>query len=287
MISPLAGLACKAFLERQPPQRQKRLASFLPKVEQVQMEAIQFAHSDWIDFSFRLDEALDTVHPSWIIPQLQACTSLELGCFLASLHSNQAKSIKSFLHYLRPLPMLTSLGKTYLRTDLLTKISGIENIIPLRALPASRFNPLASFAFRDLVRLGFLLGLKDLGHYLRQVIDKAKIKSIEQALSAEEWQTVQQLSLKKDPLVAGRQGFSTWDGRPEKLRMLVEQRGINRLAKALFGEHPSLLWYVTHIFDVPRASFFETVCTENPSEATRDLVQEQVLEAVTSFLGRG
>jgi hypothetical protein len=176
------------------------------------------------------------------------------------------------------------LGKTYLRTVLLKAIPEVALAIPLQALPQSSFQALASFSFRDLVRLSFSLGLRDLSQYSRQVIDKAKLKNIEQALSHEELQTVQHLSLKKDPLAMGRQGFDTWDGRPEKLRIMIEQRGINRLAKALFGEHPSLLWYIAHIFDTARAAFFQKVCTESPSEATQRILQEQVIEALNRFL---
>ncbi len=284
MMSPLAFLTCKAFLEKQSPQRRKRLASFLPRTDQAKMEALRFDHPDWINSGVKIDPVLDKVHPSWILPQLQTRTPFEIGCLLSSLQPDQAASIKSTLHYMRPFPHLTALGKAYLRSDLLQKIPGIENVIPLPALPHSRFNPLASFSFRDLVRLSFLLGLKDLSQYFRQIIDKAKLKTIEQALSPEDWQTVRQLSTKKDPLSSGKQGFDTWDGRPEKLRMLVEQLGINRLAKALYNEHPSLLWYVMHNLDMPRAAFFHKVCTQSPSEATQLLVQEQVFEALKSFL---
>ena len=281
---PFAWLTCKAFLEKQPVERRKRLMSFLPKAKQVQLEAFQFAHPEWIDSTFKIDTILDSIHPSWIIPHLQTCTSFELSCFLSSLQSSQATSIKSFFHHLRSFPELSPLAKTYLRNDLLQKISDIENAIPLQALSQSHFNALASFSFRDLVRLGFILGLKDLSQYLRQVIDKTTLKNIEQALSSEDWRTVQHLSLKKDPLAAGKQEFAAWDGRPEKLRSFIEQRGINRLAKALFGEHPTLLWYVAHIFDTQRASFFQKVCTKSPSEATHHLVQEQVIKAINDFL---
>lgn len=286
MTSTFARLACKAFLERQSPQRQSRLVRFLPREELSQMEAIDFAHPDWVDSPIKIDDALDLVHPSWLLAFLQTCPPFELGCFLASLQPQQANALKSQLRYLRPLPPLTPLGKAYLRAALLKKIPLVEQAIPLQALPQSSFLPLASFSFRDLVRLSFSLGLRDLSQYFRQVIDKAKLKNIEQALSQEERQIVQQLSLKKDPLSMGRQGFDAWDGHPEKLRMMIEQRGINRLAKALFSEHSSLLWYITHIFDTARGAFFQKVCTESPTEATHLILQEQIFETLNSFLKR-
>jgi hypothetical protein len=283
-MSALAWLTCKAFIEKQSPQEQKRLMEFLPPKERKQLQALRFANPGWEDSDVRIESALDLVHPSWILPLLHpTLTMQEIGFILASLAPHQASALKSQLHYMRPLPSLTPLGKSYLRNDLLQKIPGADDLIPMKALPESPLNILASFSFMDLLKLIFSLGLKDLSQYLKLVIDKNKRKNIEAALSPEEWKSLEHLSMKKDPLAGGKEIFDTWTGEPEKLRILIEQRGINRLAKALFGEHPALLWYVMHILDSARANFLYKLCSESPSKATHDFLKEQIVETAQTF----
>lgn len=278
MSSALAWLTCKAFLDKRPPQEQKRLAEFLPPSKRKQLQSFRFANPDWTDASLQIEDALDLVHPSWILPLLHpGLTPPELGFVLASLSSPQASFLKSKLHYVRPLPSLTPTGRSYLRNDLLQRIPGYDDLAPMQALPESTLNMLAKLSFNELLKLIFSLGLKDLSQYLRVIIDKNKRKAIEGALSAEEWQLLEQMSLKKDPLASGKEVFDAWNLESEKLRLLIEQRGINRLAKALFGEHPSLHWYVMHILDTARANFLHKVCVACP-KATHELLKAQIIE---------
>src|SRR5262249_1530422 len=145
---------------------------------------------------------------------------------------------------------------------------------------------LAASAFKDLLQLIFFLGLKELAQYLKLTIDKNRRMAIQSALSPEEWQMLEQLSIKKEPLAASKGVFDAWTGESEKLRLLIEQRGINRLAKALFGEHASLLWYVMHILDTARANFLHKLCTESPSKATHDFLKAQVVDTTQSLKQR-
>jgi hypothetical protein len=283
-MSSLAWLTCKAFLDTRPAQEQKRLAEFLPPSKRKQLQSLRFANPDWLASDLQIEDALDLIHPSWILPLLHpGLTPPEIGFVLASLGATQASFLKSKLHYVRPLPSLTPTGRSYLRNDLLQKIPGYEDLAPMQALPESTLNMLAKLSFNDLLKLIFSLGLKDLSQYLKVIIDKNKRKAIEGALSAEEWQMLEQLSMKKDPLASGKEVFDAWNLEPEKLRLLIEQRGINRLAKALFGEHPSLHWYVLHILDTARANFLHKVCTESP-KATNEFLKAQIVETAQGLI---
>jgi len=283
-MSALAWLTCKAFIEQQSPQEQKRLLEFLPQKERKQLQSLRFAQPGWEDKPVRIEDALDIIHPSWILPLLHpTLTMQEVGFILASLAPHQASVLKSQLHYMRPLPSLTPLGKSYLRNDLLQKVPGAEDLVPINALPESTLNVLTNQSFMSLLKLIFSLGLKDLSQYLKLVIDKNKRKGIEAALSPEEWQALENLSMKKDPVAGGKEIFDAWTGEPEKLRLLIEQRGINRLAKALFGEHVALLWYVMHILDTARANFLHKLCSESPSKATHDFLKTQIIETLQTL----
>lgn len=280
----LAWLTCKAFIEKLPQKEQTRLAEFLPEKEQKQLASLRFAQPDWIDRKVRIENALDLVHPSWILQVVYPAHSIqEIGFILAALDQRQASALKAQLPYPHPLPALTPLGKRYLRNDLLQKIPGIEDLVPLEALPESSLNILTTLSFKELLQLVFFLGLKELAQYLKLIIDKNRRKAIQTALSADEWAMLEQLSTKKEPLAPNRGTFDTWTGQPAQLRLLIEQRGINRLAKALFGEHDSLLWYVLHILDTARANFLHKLCTVSPSQATHDFLKAQVVDSVQAL----
>ncbi|MBS3904859.1 MAG: hypothetical protein KGZ39_06000 [Simkania sp.] len=285
-MSALAQLTCKAFLGRQSPIEQQRLLSFLSTTERQQLLTLETETSSWIDEPPKMETTLDRIHSSWIAPYLQSLSSQEIGLYLASLQPSQATVLKAPLHYMRPLPPLSSLGKMFLRTDLLTKVIGDTDLLPIDTLPSSQLLPLLQLSFRDIVHLAYLLGLRDLGHYLRLIIDKTILKNVEKVLSSADWQIAHRFATKKDPLAAGRGSFASWQGEPEKLRNFIEQRGINRLAKALFGEHPSFIWYITHLLDVQRARFFNKLCIDVSSQETQNLLKEQVLETINMMTER-
>jgi hypothetical protein len=71
---------------------------------------------------------------------------------------------------------------------------------------------------------------------------------------------------------------------PQQFRLLIEQYGINRLAKALYGEHPSLLWHLSLHLDPQRASYFSKVCTPLSKPELQESLQSQILMLIPQII---
>ena len=64
------------------------------------------------------------------------------------------------------------------------------------------------------------------------------------------------------------------------LKAILHHRGFNRLAKALFGCHPSLLWHISHKLDTGRTKVLRKFYTDiNNDEALKSLTN-QILELI-------
>lgn len=78
-------------------------------------------------------------------------------------------------------------------------------------------------------------------------------------------------------------GLAAWKKDKAVLRSMLLQRGINRLAKALYGRHPSLLWHFAHRLDVEKGELLMKLCTSLDHPKASDLLATQVLELVNAF----
>ena len=63
----------------------------------------------------------------------------------------------------------------------------------------------------------------------------------------------------------------------------LEQRGINRLAKALYKEEPSLAWYIAHRLDADRGALLMKLCTPLDHPRAAILLSEQVTDLIQSI----
>ena len=56
----------------------------------------------------------------------------------------------------------------------------------------------------------------------------------------------------KDKVATPSLGLDKWRGNCEKLKTVLQTRGLVRLGKALSGEHPDFIWHLIHILDTGR-----------------------------------
>lgn len=283
-MSTLCWAACKALLEQQTAPMRDELLGYLPESQQAE---IKKAPSQKVLFSaLAPDEVLESVHPSWLIRILQPFTDNEKCFFLATLNGAMASQLKKMLGLQKSLPMLTALGKEYLKRELLELIKKERGeALSKNALPESSFNILLTFDVGRLSLLCFWLGLHDLADELRFVIDKQTWVHVEAALTPTEWQAVKTFQAKKERLTFGRMAFKDCLESPQKLRLLIEQYGMNRLAKALYGEHSSLLWHLTLRLDQKRAEFLTKLCGPLSKPDLKEALRQQVLQLIPLLPG--
>jgi hypothetical protein len=252
---------CKAFIDEEEPKKQKRLLELLPAEVRERVTALRFENPGWQRIAFQEEDLLHIIHPSWMLEGIRGRSVGEMASLVGLLSLKQQETLSDALPDMGDGIRLTSLGRIYCRRHLLKSIPDIYECVP-----------------REALHLSFNLGLREFSQYVKLVIDKQKRKEIAAAFSQEEWQRLEQSIMKRDPLKVERSIFDAWSGNKDSLRLLIERRGLNRLAKALFGEDPALFWYVTHILDTEKAQFLYKLRTVGGSKAIHDLLKQQILE---------
>lgn len=280
----ISASVCKAFLQRSSPESQTRLLSFLPADEQTEIKELPSAfYGDPAAGFSSEDKRLNLVHHSWLSPHLRSLSESEVRLFLSSLSEAQIKGLKKTLLFSNSLLSLNPLALPFLRKAVWEMVAGSEEIVPLECLPASSLNSLLDLDSFELLTLIDLLGLHDLALEVKQIIETSKLKKISQALSPQEQAFLKELLQRKEKVSFKRMSLQKWEGDTHTLRSLLHQRGINRLAKALFVRHPSLLWYVSHKLDVERGQMLLKLAEPLEHPQAADLLAEQVEEALVSI----
>jgi hypothetical protein len=275
-------IVCHAFLNRCPPEQKEALIGYLSSEEALQFKSLQAPLGN-PEKGFELPEELLThVHFSWLAPILRALSETEIRLFLSSLSEMQVKGLKQQLLFSNHLPTLSPLALTYLKTTLFEQIAP-SDLLPPACLPTSKLNALLDFKPPHLQLLVDLLSMHDLAVEIRHIIDTVKLKRIYSLITPSQQSYLKTLSHKKEPVAFKKIGLNHWNGDTEALQSILIQRGMNRLAKALYGTHPSLIWYLTHRFDIEKGQMLQKLCTplDHPRAAT--ILTDQIVSLSESF----
>ncbi len=245
-------MVCKALLGRLPPEMEQRLIGlFSPKQAETLLkmpppaplgkEALQW-------------DLLSHLHYSWLAPYLRTLAPGDIRLFFAALSSTQAKGLEKALGLPNDLPKLTKVARRSIRALLLQQVIHEEERVPLPFLPESPLNQLLTLTPSTLKKLIHYLGLHDLSFEMRQIIATKTLKQIFATLPEKQGEYLKTLLLHREPLIYERLFLEKWDGSKAQLQGLIEERGLHRLAHALYFCHPDLSWYFTHRIDMHLAT---------------------------------
>ncbi len=276
-------IVCKGFLNRCPPEIQQGLINLMPQKEQVDLQKLPLPspfkqeHLQW--------ELLDHVHFSWIAPYLRTLSENEVRLYLAALSQSQANGLKKVLGFGDHLPHLTSVAKSSFRALLHEQIIQNQTLIPLAFLPEHPLNFLLDLDEKAMVKIIRFLGLHDLSFEMRQIIATAVLKKIFTALSKKEGAYLNRLILHREPLVFKRLFLTKWDGTKESLLKAIEERGLHRLAHALFFGDQSLVWYVSRKLDMHRGTLLLKY-DDQPTHARAEAILSDQIQKILNFLNQ-
>jgi hypothetical protein len=228
-----------------------------------------------------LEEELPRVHFSWLAPYLRAVPETDIKLLLGCLTADQQKGLKRSLRFANHIPELTPLAGDFLKKQLFSQLSAGEALVPIACLPESLMNGLLELSYEELEALIALLAMHDLAPEIRQIIDRAQLKKIYALLSVQQTELLKTLTYRKEPVAFKKMELSKWDGNGETLRASLEQRGLNRLAKALYPEHPTLRWLIEHRFDADRGAQLSSLCTPLDHPRAAALLAEQIVALST------
>lgn len=228
------------------------------------------------------EEELSRIHFSWLAPILRSLPENEIRLFLSSLDPKQITGLKASLLLSNTLPNLTSLGAAFLKKSLFEMIAK-DDLLPIFCLPDDPLNGLIGLSEEELASLIDLLSMHDLSIEIRHIIETARLKEIYGLLTKAQTTFLKTLLHKREAVSFKKMGLTGWKGDREGLTSILLQRGINRIAKALYGKNSSLLWHVAHRLDVEKGQLLMKLCTALDHSRASVLLGEQVVELMNSL----
>lgn len=272
----------KSFLERSSPAEQSSLAGYLAPIEKQILDKLPKTYGNPLSDAETPQQLLGQIHPSWISPFLRTLSEKDIGIFLAAIGTALSSAVGKDLLYAGKIPHLSEIGKEYLQKTILGYLTAeVEDLLPLSSLPESPLNILLDLKI-DLLNLSLdFLGLHDLCVEIKQIIEKTKLQKINEALSPHQLNYLKILLQSPEPVSFAKMGLANWNEDPEKLKMLIRQRGANRMAKALYGQDPSLVWYVLHKLDFERAFLVKKLMSPMDNSRAVQILIAQILEYIT------
>lgn len=186
---------------------------------------------------------------------------------LSWLTSNQIR-----LHHLctSKNASLSLFAKKQLWTSLKSK-----DLLPFPIIASMPLGHLSQLNESQIKKLCHLLGLYDLAIDARKIVQTKTRLAIENSLSEEQKHFLQSHAATPSPIDFGRLDLSKWDKSKTSLQAVIFQRGLNRLAKALFDCDQSLLWYITRRLDKSLSAQLMKLKTDvKKTDAKKRLIQE-------------
>ncbi|MBS0653360.1 MAG: hypothetical protein JSR39_07530 [Verrucomicrobia bacterium] len=277
-----AAIVCHAFLQKCSPEQQNALLKYLPSAEAKEMRELGSTLGDPSKGFPRCDEQLFRIHYSWFAPYLRTLPESDIRLFFTCLHPDQQKGLKTLLLFSNQLPEISFMATQFLRQTLFDQITP-PDLLPIACLPSSRLNLLLDLDKQEWSSLIDLISMHDLSIEIRHIIDTAKLKQIYALLSKPQQAYLKTLSHKKEPVAFKKLGLASWSGDVEALKHSLFQRGVNRIAKALYGHHPSLIWYVSHHLDIEKGNALLKLCTPLDHPRAAPLLIDQVVDLSQSI----
>ncbi len=221
------------------------------------------------------EEILKRIHSSWFKDHINSFSQGDQRALLSVLTRVQASALMEELQLEGELQEPSGLLKEYLMQELLAAL--LEDAPPLTShLLPSPLNLLLQLSAQQFAKAITFLGLHDLASEVQKIIQSDKLKGIEAILSVEEKNYLKKLLEKKEMVTFGSLNLQNWDGKKEGLREVLTGRGLNRLAKALFGEAPTLIWHLTHHLDKESAQMMQKLCVDPKNAQAQKTLKAQV-----------
>jgi len=275
-------IVCRAFLDKLPSAKQEALLRHLSDADRKMVSGLPRTAGNPAAGVPSAGASIGQIHFSWLGPLFRNMPQREITLFLSALGDPQAAEVKKLLRSMNGRIALSAPALSFLQETIWRRLtSDAADLLPAAFLPQSPLNALLDLKTADLHALIDFLGLHDLAVELKQVIDTGRLKKIYALLSEDEKNYLRILMQSREPVTFTRIGIASWQGDGESLKAAVRQRGMNRFAKALYGQDPSLIWHVTRKMEIDRAMLLQKLCAPMDNVTASKVLMSQVLELLT------
>lgn len=274
-------IAFRELLEKSGPEKKNAFMQYLSTEEQQKLGEIHPSGENPFASCLSTKQRITNVHYSWLITFLEPFAENDKLLILSSLQKEQAEKLRKHFKIKEEIPTLSTHGESYLQSAMYHwLVSDQKGFIPLEFLPEHPLNILLTLSKAEIQTLVDYLGLHDLAIEIKHVVKAEQIKKIQKVLSKTQQEFLKSLLKEKEPISFVRLNLDGWDGNEEKLKGILHHRGFNRLAKALFGCHPSLLWHICHTLDTGRTKILRKFFTDINNDPVQERLVKQVQELI-------
>ena len=158
-----------------------------------------------------------------------------------------------------------------------------REILDPNFLPHEELSVLLDLSRQDLIDIVDFLGLYDLADEVRHMVDKKSLQTVYACLDNKKMQFVRMCLHQKSKFSAPKLNLQNWHGDCAELLMMMHQRGLYRLGKALSGSHPHFLWHLLRRFDTGRSALLQKYYAPQASPGVTSSLVQQVTN-VMNFL---
>lgn len=272
----------KVFLNHFHPGAQEKILASLPQREREEIIETKITSQNPVAFLSWPQELIARTHYSWLAPIIRQTPAFLRKATVAALPEPQSSKLLSFLHISSPCPKLAPPVKTFLINAFFQQWSP-PAIIPLTDLQQSQLTPLLYLSKNELVELIDLLSIHDLADSMRRIVDKKLLEKIYHCLSLTRQKYLRFCLRNKEKATAPELEVSKWNGESDSLHVLLHQRGLLRLGKALSGQSQEFIWHLTHVLDTGRGQTLIGYSKKKEIAGITPLLIQQVL-SILNFL---
>lgn len=281
-----ASLDClNAFLKGKDEAHKSHLLNYLPDGAREYLLSLGEAAIDPKSCSFSPLSLLTEIDPSWFLPHLSTFSENDANILISILSPEQKERISAELtlneESFRPSKLATGFITNRLTSFLTMDTPPIKPILCLRNHPLIF---LLDLKREQIEKMIFFLGLHDLAPELKRTVETRLLKSVDEILEEDEKLYLKSLMEKRSLIQFTPLKLTGWDRQKNSFDEVIRARGLNRLAKALFGSDDSFFWYLMHKLEKSYAYTLKKLAVDPKNPKAQKALQEEVTDATKYIL---
>lgn len=276
-----------AFLKGKSEADKSHLLNYLPERAREYVLSLGEAAVDPKSCFFPPHSLLTQVDPSWFLPHLSTFSENDKNILISVLSSDQQKRLSSELTINEKTFHPSKLGVQFI-ADRLTHFLMMDGP-PIKPVVCLRHHPLIFLLDlkRDQIEKAiFFLGLHDLAPELKRTVETRLLKSVDEILEEDEKVYLKSLMEKRSLIQFTPLKLTGWDRQKSSFDEVIRARGLNRLAKALFGSDESFFWHLMHKLEKSYAYTLKKLAVDPKNPKAQSALQEEVIN-VAKFILEG
>ncbi len=257
----------------------------IPKEDFEAISASPVTSTDLAPLLQHKSRTLAKWHYSWIHKLLQPFDPIERPALMALFNEKQQKEVAQLFNEPHKPLKLSPIALKFYRYYFYPKLEW-DSVLPQEYLPESSYNYLLTLKKNELIKTMDFLGIYDLAHEMKRIVANKVLKDIYACLNKEQQLFLRQCMHAKDNVMTPNLHLDSWNGDKKILMQLLHRRGISRMALALSGQHPDLIWHLAHVLDVGRGQLLQKTTQKTKVPSLSDAVGLQLENVLNTLFKR-